>query len=98
MAASCQTRAAAAAHNILIFGLWIGSVLAYIPAHATNRTNLLPVTRSSIQLEWSSGSYDVPVSFQLAGSGSMGYSRVSTSPVFIDFLSMTTVVGCNRSL
>lgn len=96
MAASCQTRAA---HIILIFALWIVSVFAYIPAQATNRTDLVPVTSSSIQLVWSFGSYDVPVSFQLTGSGSLGYSRVSNSRGFI-YLSqlITTIIGCNCSL
>jgi len=73
MAVSRRTRAV---HSTLICALGISFALAYIPAQATNRTDL-GEGGSSIRIRWSFGSYDVPVSFQLPGSGSLSHSRVS---------------------
>lgn len=96
MAAVCWMRAV---WSILTCALWIGSVLAYNPAQATNRTDLVSETNSLIQIGWSYGSYNVPVSFQLTGSGSLGYSSVSAPLGFLELPQFIAIVtGCDRSL
>lgn len=66
-----------AAHCCGILALLTVSTHGYIPAQATNNSELVNVTDSQISLSWSDGTYAVPVSFQLTGSGSVGYSKVS---------------------
>lgn len=68
-------RIGTAAHCLGSLGFLTGIVNGYIPAQATNSTGDVNSTDSSIQLSWPDGTYSVPVSFQLTGSGSLGYSR-----------------------
>lgn len=60
-----------------ILALLTASTHGYIPAQATNNSELVNVTESQISLSWSDGTYAVPVSFQLMGSGSVAPSKVS---------------------
>lgn len=49
---------------------------AYIPAQPTNSTLPVNDTQSHVTLYWHGGSYGRDISYQLQGSGSVGFSRV----------------------
>lgn len=87
-----------AAHCYGILVLLTVSIYGYIPAQATNNSELVNVTDSQISLSWSDGTYAVPVSFQLTGSGSVGYSKVSLLQSRSQLSNNSSTSGGDRTL
>lgn len=71
---------------------------AYIPAQPTNNTLPVNDTQSYVTLYWHGGQYGREISFQLEGSGSVGFSRVCTASGSTGASTNNFATGSYRSL